>query len=60
MLYFKSRHDCGLDYFIFSTIQNKTNTLKKNYYLYTFDYCCPYSTPLMPDDFYDNNTNSVT
>ena len=56
MLYFKSRHDGGLDYFIFSTIQNKTITLKKNYYLYTFDYCYP-NCAFMPDAFYDNNIN---
>lgn len=56
MLFFKSRHAGGLDYFIFSTIKHKTNTLKKNYYLYTFDYCYP-NCALMHDDFYDNDTN---
>lgn len=33
MLY-KSRHKGGLDYFIFSSLQNKIYILKKNYYLY--------------------------
>lgn len=57
MLY-KSRHKGGLDYFIFSSLQNKIYILKKNYYLYIFDYCCP-NCEFMPDDFYDNNTNKV-
>ena len=36
MLFFKSRHTGGLDYFIFNTIHHKTHILKKkNYYLYT-------------------------
>ena len=56
MLFFKSRHAGGLDYFIFNTIHHKTNILKKNYYLYTFDYCYP-NCALMYDDFYDNDTN---